>query len=763
MRYLRYITLLSMLLSSFLSMAQTATIRGFVYEKETGEPVMFTNVYLKGTTYGASTDVNGFYTITKVPAGSYTLLVTSLGYDSLAEKITLKKGDVISRQLYLVKAAYMLESFNVTAAKEEARTETRTSVTKITPKQLKQIPTIGGQADLAQYLQVLPGVIFTGDQGGQLYIRGGSPIQNKVLLDGMVVYNPFHSIGLFSVFDTDLMRSADVYTGGFNADFGGRISSVMDITTRDGNKKRLGGKLEANTFGAKLLLEGPISKATDENANATTFVLSVKNSYLSKSSKVFYKYVDENGLPFDYTDIYGKISFVGENGSKVSLFGFNFNDAVSNYKSLSDFSWNSFGGGANFVVIPGKAPVLLEGSVAYSRYETTLKESTGNDKTSSIGGFNAGLQFTYFLGKNEFKYGFDIQGFVTDYNYLTSLGSSISDKDNTTELAGFVKYKMNFNKFILEPGLRIQAYASAGAVSPEPRLSMKYLVSDRLRLKAAAGLYSQNLMSLSTDKQVVNLFYGFLSGPESAPANYNGEYASDVLQKAGHLVFGIEYDLMTGMTLNLEGYYKDFYQLTNLNRKKIFDSNYPNKPLEQTADFVYETGSAKGIDLSIKYEVGNLYLWGAYSLSWVDRDDGEVVYSPHYDRRHNINLVASLKMGPAEDWEVSARWNFGSGFPFTLNQGFFEKLPLDGEDPTSGNGSLAIFYDEINKGRLPTYHRLDLNLKKTFELSKYSNLELNAGVTNAYDRANVFYRERLTGERVDQLPIMWQLGASLTF
>ncbi|HML86217.1 MAG TPA: hypothetical protein PKE52_13765, partial [Bacteroidales bacterium] len=254
-------------------------------------------------------------------------------------------------------------------------------------------------------------------------------------------------------------------------------------------------------------------------------------------SKVFYKYVDENGLPFDYTDIYGKISFVGENGSKVSLFGFNFNDAVSNYKSLSDFSWNSFGGGANFVVIPGKAPVLLEGSVAYSRYETTLKESTGNDKTSSIGGFNAGLQFTYFLGKNEFKYGFDIQGFVTDYNYLTSLGSSISDKDNTTELAGFVKYKMNFNKFILEPGLRIQAYASAGAVSPEPRLSMKYLVSDRLRLKAAAGLYSQNLMSLSTDKQVVNLFYGFLSGPESAPANYNGEYASDVLQKAGHLVF----------------------------------------------------------------------------------------------------------------------------------------------------------------------------------------------------------------------------------
>src|SRR5204862_2356678 len=130
-------------------------------------------------------------------------------------------------------------------------------------KELKLVPSVGGDPDLAQYLQIIPGVIFTGDQGGQLYIRGGTPIQNLVLLDGMVIYNPFHSIGLFSVLDPDIIRGADVYTGGFNADYGGRISSIMDITTRDGNKKRLSGKVSATTFTSKLIFEGPMKKATD--------------------------------------------------------------------------------------------------------------------------------------------------------------------------------------------------------------------------------------------------------------------------------------------------------------------------------------------------------------------------------------------------------------------------------------------------------------------------------------------------------------------
>src|SRR5690606_18971043 len=217
--------------------SQDGTIRGFVYEEESGEAVIFTNVYLAGTTMGASTDVNGYFSITNIPDGTYTLEVKYLGYETLQKQIDVSGDRIITEKLFLKKSSIQMQTIEISAEKQERQTNVTMSVTKATPKDIKLIPTIGGTADLAQYLQVVPGVIFTGDQGGQLYIRGGSPVQNKVLLDGMTIYNPFHSIGLFSVFDTELIRNADIYTGGFGAEYGGRISSVMDITMREGNKR----------------------------------------------------------------------------------------------------------------------------------------------------------------------------------------------------------------------------------------------------------------------------------------------------------------------------------------------------------------------------------------------------------------------------------------------------------------------------------------------------------------------------------------------
>ena len=163
--------------------AQNGNIRGFVYESESAEPVIFTSVILKGTTFGAQTDVNGYFSITKLPAGLYTLMITMLGHDTLIEKINLKENEILTKKLFTKKSSIKLKEFEISAEKKEQLTEVRTSVTKITPQDIKKIPSVGGEPDLAQYLQVLPGVIFTGDQGGQLYIRGGAPVQNKVLLD----------------------------------------------------------------------------------------------------------------------------------------------------------------------------------------------------------------------------------------------------------------------------------------------------------------------------------------------------------------------------------------------------------------------------------------------------------------------------------------------------------------------------------------------------------------------------------------------------
>lgn len=747
--------------------AQNASIRGFVYEKETGEPIIFTNVYLTKTNYGASTDVNGYFTISSIPPGTYKLMVTYLGYDTLSMPVSLNAGEIITKKLFLTKASYFLEGVNISAEREEARTETRTSVVKVTPKQIKSIPSVGGQPDLAQYLQVLPGVIFTGDQGGQLYIRGGSPIQNKVLLDGMIVYNPFHSIGLFSVFDTDILRNAEIYTGGFGAAYGGRISSVMDISTRDGNKRRFSGKTGLSTFGAKLMLEGPIKKQTDDNANSSSFILSAKSSYLEQSSKVFYQYIDTAGLPFNFLDLYGKVSLNGSNGSKINFFGFNFNDKVS-YKSISDFNWNSFGGGSNFIVIPGSSPVLIEGNFAFSKYKISLEEESQSPRTSEINGFNMGFLFTYFLGKDEVKYGIEMLGFKTVFDFYNSVGRSIDQTQNTTEIGTFVHYKKTLKKLLLEPGLRIQYYASLSTFSLEPRFALKYNYSDRLRMKLATGLYSQNLISATSDRDIVNLFYGFLSGPENLPTEFNGQPVDHKLQKAGHIIGGIEYDLHKNLSINIEAYYKNFSQLTNLNRNKIYDDipDYADVPDELKKDFVIETGDAEGLDISVKYDYRRFYLWTVYSFAFVHRFDGTKTYFPHFDRRHNLNFVGSYVMGKDLNWEFNARWNFGTGFPFTQTQGFYGKIPFsDGinTDYVTYNEVLSILYADLNEGRLPTYHRLDISVKRRFELGEHSNLEVDFSITNLYNRQNIFYVDRVSNERVDQLPIMPSLGISLTF
>ena len=771
--------LVVMMMISVMSFAQNDnSIKGFVYEKSNGEPVMYSNVYLKGTAMGCTTDINGYFSITRIPDGTYTLMVTMMGYDTIAEPVTLKNNEILNKKYSIQEASIQLAAVNITADKVEARTETKTSVVNITPKTITKIPSVGGQADLAQYLQVIPGVVFTGDQGGQLYIRGGSPIQNKVLLDGMIVYNPFHSIGLFSVFDTDIIRNAEVYTGGFGAEYGGRVSSVMDITTRDGNKKRISGKIGGSTFGAKVMVEGPLKKAKSDNDMSISFIMSAKNSYLEQTSQSIYPSIlDDEILPYNFQDVYGKVSLNTANGSKINFFGFNFNDQVNNYKPKGrttslDYNWEAFGGGSNFVMIPGKSSVLIEGNFAYSSYKASIEDGNNTPRSSSIDGFNAGFSFSYFLGKNTLKYGVELLGFKTVFDYSKSNGIKLNQTENTTELGAFVKYKWQLEKLIIEPSMRVQWYASLAEISPEPRIAMKYNVNDWFRVKAAAGMYSQNLIAANSDRDVVNMFYGFLSGQENIPKKFNGKNVSTKLQKANHYVLGTEFDVFDNVTLNIEGYFKDFKQLTNLNRNQLYsETNHPaGAPETEWRDFMIENGKAYGIDFSVKYEFLRWYFWAAYSLAYVNKNyedaNQELVnYRTHYDRRHNVNVILSYTAGSRKQWEFSGRWNMGSGFPFTQVSGFYEHYSFDnmGSQIVGESGDLGIIYGDLNKGELPMYHRLDLDVKRRFWFSERVMLEADFSVTNVYNRENIFYVDLVTSENIYQLPLMPSFGLTLSF
>lgn len=757
--------------SSFDAAAQ-GVIRGFLKKKSSGEPAIFVSVGLDSTEYGTRSDENGYYSLTKIPAGSYVLVIKSAEFNEVRMDVQVTKDGVTSINIELEDKITELGPIEISSEASEQRTNVNVSVESIRLQDIKRIPQIG-MPDIVQVLTTLPGFVSTGDQGGQIFVRGGSPVQNKVLLDGMIVYNPFHSIGLFSVFDSDIIANADVYTGGFSAQFGGRISSVMDITTKDGNKKETNGKIGFSPFGVRALVEGPLKKM-GEKGNGISYIVSAKHSYLDNSSKVIYPYVnDGNGLPFYYTDVYGKVSFSGATGSKLNLFGFQFQDGVRDYQGLSNLSWTNTGFGGNFVVVPSGSPVLISGNFARSEYGIILEEETSPARSDTIKTFNFGLEFKYVIKDDVLKYGIDVVGFKTQFNSFNSLGVAIEQTESTTELNGFVTYKMSRGNWIIEPGLRIQNYASLRVVSPEPRFGMKYKATERLRLKAAAGIYSQNLMASNSDRDVVNLFYGFLAGPENLQSTFTTpnntvREVKNPLQKAIHYVVGFEFDVTEKINLNVEGYYRDFRQVTNTNRNKLFPDDDANffRPDEQTKDFIVESGWAAGCDVVLKYEHKTTYLYLVYSLGKVQRWDGYRWYAPVFDRRHNINFVASQKFGKKRNWEASMRWNLGSGLPFTQTQGYYQS-PNTGDgissDYITGNADeLTIQFAELNGGRLPYYHRLDFNVRREFKWKKVS-LEANAGVTNAYNRDNVFYIDRITAKRVNQLPILPMVGLEMTF
>tara|TARA_B100000795_G_scaffold19664_1_gene13073 strand:- start:13305 stop:15689 length:2385 start_codon:yes stop_codon:yes gene_type:complete len=765
------ILLLSLLLVSCAFYAQNAAVKGFLYDKETGEPLIGVNIYTLNGQYSTTSNIDGYYSLTKMADGDYQVVFSMVGFLEVIESVSVAGRDVKMINKKLAEDSINLKGADVFGELNDQKNEVRIGIETVTPKEISRLPSIGGAPDIAQYLQVIPGVTFTGDQGGQLYIRGGSPIQNKVLLDGMVVYNPFHSIGLFSVFETDIIRTADVYTGGFNANFGGRVSSVMDVKTIDGNKNKHKGRIAINPFGAKAVLQGPIKKSS-ENGGAITYLLTAKRSYLQESSKVLYDYIDEEGLPFNFLDLYGKLTFSGSSGSKFSAYGFSFNDDVR-YKAISDFNWQNNGAGANFVVSPQTSTVLINGFFSFSDYSIELREDELDaQRSSSIGGSNFGLDFKYILGDDNINYGVQIQTLQTEFNTFNDQGIGIGQTENTTEAGLYVKYKKQWDKIIIEPGLRFQYYSAVSGGRLEPRLGVKVKPSEVFRIKAAAGLYSQNIISGNSDRDVVNLFYGFLTAPDEIQdefVNKDGDLVEvkNALQKASHLMLGFEFDITEKLNLNIEGYVKNFNQLTSINRNKIFEDTPENQdqPDYLRQDFLIETGLARGADLVLKYSEKSTYLYFVYSLGKVTRWDGIQEYSTIFDRRHNINFVATQTLGKKKTWEASLRWNYGSGFPFTQTRGYIEEPSTDGGvagDYYTLNGDYGILYSDLNGGRLSDYHRLDIGIKKTIDLENLK-IEITGGATNVYSRDNVFYLNRLTNERVDQLPFLPSVGFDLLF
>lgn len=769
------------------SFGQNHTIRGFLYDQDNGEPVSFENVRLfkqDGTIFGgSSTDINGLFSIPKVPQGEYYILIEGFEYESIRHTLSITKAEGITDLKFNLKKnknVQQLEGVSVTAEGQRRKTHVQTSVVTLDKAAIERIPTIGAENDIIGALSITPGVITTGDQGGQLYVRGGTPIQNKILLDGMTIYSPFHSIGFFSIFETELIKSTDIYTGGFDAKYGGRISSIMDITYRDGNRQKFGGKVSASPFMAKAVIEGPMGKKkADGSPRMGSYIFSAKHSLLDYTSKTMYRNINNMssagtvGMPYTFTDLYGKLTFNGDAGTKFSIFAFHNRDSV-NY-AIADLDWKATGGGMNFLLVPASSKTVIKGRLTGSHYKTTFQEAQSPLRSSAIGGFELAFDFIYYLRKeSEVNYGINIGGFNTEFVTYNELSRKIENSNFSTEIGAYVNYRYVTSRWVVQPSFRIQAYPSVSYISPEPRLGVKFNANESIRLKMSGGRYSQNFTSASSDKDIVNLFNGMLSAPTNLQSNFVNQFGKERsprhgLQTAWHAILGAEFDILKNLTMNVEGYYKFFDQLSNINQNKIYDDTPEFSDIDDVykKDFLIESGESFGIDFLLKYDLSRFHLWAVYSLSKSTRWDGFVEYFPVFDRRHNINLVASYYFGKKKNTEIDVRWNFGSGLPFTPTAGFYQPEDfgngISTDYTTTNSSNIGILLGDFNSARLPSYHRLDLTVKHRFLFKNAMELELIASVTNLYNRKNIFYVNRVTNDIIYQFPILPSFGLGWKF
>jgi|SRR5690554_712978 len=776
---------LFILSTSTLLAQKSFTVRGFIYNADNGEASSYVKVLLKPMIFkesdeinGTITDLDGFFQFNGIPSGDYTLEIRSIDYEDIIDTLNIGSKEITTLRFELQKSDEVkeMEEVSILGQDQSKRYKIDMSVNKLNQESLERLPSFGAENDILAAFAITPGVVSTGDQGGQLYVRGGTPIQNKILLDGMTIYNPFHSIGFFSVFETELIKSADIYTGGFSSEFGGRISSIMDISYRDGDLKKHGGLISVSPFMGKAVLEGPVFKNKNSPGSGGSYIFSAKHALLNYSSKDIYPYAnDGQGLPFSFTDIYGKFTVKSPEGSKFSAFGFSNNDAV-NYTNIADLNWKSYGGGINFMLVPTSNPVIIKGHLNASNYEIFFQEKDGEaPRTSQIGGFDLGFDFSYFLkNQSEITYGINIGGFSTKFQTFNEVDREIKIENYNTELSGYINYRLIAGRWVVNPGLRIQAYPSVSTVIPEPRLGVKVNATEKLRFKMSGGYYSQNFTSSSSDRDIVTLFYGFLSAPTNVQSTFTKQNGKETdpkngIQTSWHGIFGVEYDVSRPFSVNVEAYYKYFPKLSNINNNKLYDDikENSNVPDVYKKDFLIESGVSYGIDVLLEYNKKRLFLWAVYSYGKSERWDGFNTYVPVFDRRHNINLVATYSFLKNKSLEISARWNFGSGLPFTPTSGYYQGETFgDGvtTDYTTSNPSdLSVLLGDINSARLPTYHRFDITIKKKFTFKNENKLEIKGGITNMYNRENIFYVNRVTNEKIYQLPFLPSIGLSFNF
>lgn len=738
------------------STPQKFTISGTVYEKGSGETLLGVVVLHENENIGTTTNAFGFYSMT-LPAGEVTLLYRYVGFNT--QRITFQLDKNIKQDVYLENISTLSEVVISAEKQERSSEDSRMSTIEIPVDQIKEIPALLGEKDVLKAVQLLPGVQKGTEGNAGFYVRGGGPDQNLIILDDATVYNANHLFGFFSLFNGDALKSIELTKGGFPARFGGRLSSVLEMRMKDGNKENFKGEAGIGLISSRLTLEGPVVKGK------SSFLMSGRRTYIDLLTQPLIALSTsgrETGGYYFY-DLNAKYNHTINDKNRLYVSGyfgrdkfyFRYKSGLS--KSTGDFRWGNATATTRWNHIFNDK-VFANTSLIFTHYQFGI----GTEEKSKTDEYT--LRFSSGIQDWSLKYDID---YVPNPNHYIRMGTLLTYhrfRPSATVLKGsFLDDALESHVNIIESfenglyaeddwrvtealkvnyGVRLSHYYTHGKhyVNPEPRFSARYMLARNLSLKGSYALMNQYVHLLS------NTGIGLPTDLWVPATEQVGP------QKSQQGALGLSKDLPEhNLLLSVEGYYKRMDGIIAYHDGASFmvlDFEDPNvdNTMKWQDNIASGKGKSYGAEILLQRKRGKLSGWVGYTLSWTKHQFDEINFGKEffarYDRRHDLSLVGIYKL--SEQLTLSATWVYGTGQAITLplaNYPAVQHSPSFSHDDSGWIGNFVQTvedYGEKNGFRMKPYHRLDIAAQWHKELKRCTKT-FELGLYNAYSRKNPFF------------------------
>jgi ferric enterobactin receptor len=759
-------------------------LSGKIVDKANAEALPYATVGIKGFIKGTTTNADGFFTLLNIPTDTGTLVVQYVGYQTI--EVPIKSIINQSPLVITLKVSeQILEEVIVTANNLDNQmisANEKISQISISPAALKSLPSMGEQ-DIFRSIQLLPGVSGTNEASSGLFVRGGTPDQNLILLDGFTVYHVDHFYGFFSAFNPNAIKDVQLYKGGFEAKYGGRLSSVMELTGKTGNQNKVSGGAGIGAISANGYLEVPFGDKVNlflaGRRSYTEIIQSgVYNDILDLYNDQGNSTVQTSNVPtrpnrrnqqqqetepsFFFYDLNAKLSYRPSAKDVISLSFYNGKDDLDNSRVQNNtFDTNR---GETITINSDVNDLLQWGNVgtsvrwgrqwndryystviaSYSNYfsdrdrlnrinveraDSTTIRTIGNVENNDLLDYSFTFNNTYQMNDKHIL-GFGLQTTFNDITYQFTLNDTLNLIDEQNQGVLVATYLQDVwqvtDKLTLTGGIRSSYYDVTEENYYEPRLSAAYQLTPRIKFKAAWGHYYQFVNRIvREDVSQGSRDFWLLADDLNSPVSFSR-----------HLIGGISYET-NGWLLDVEVYDKSLDGIVEYSNRQ---SAQRLAGLENTDFFFEGTGVARGAEFLIQKKTGRYKGWLSYTLGEVVHDIAGISDNPFYalhDTRHEINLVNTYQIGK---WDFGLTWVYGTGKPYTAPYGEYDLTTLEGETFS------YISVGAKNAFRLPDYHRMDLSVNYTLKLGNARG-QIGLSLFNLYNRENVWYKEFLVEEQ----------------